>query len=308
MFQPGAPTWSGVGAPYGATQTYKQAGDYDFNGQRKKQLSAFQLIVGIMLPFLLFAAVMFIMSFDIRYNSPDVAMSLSLCCILFSLGLGFNAHSAWKSRMPSASWQFFLFVTSLLACVVGWIAGGANFDDNIEPFHDTQNLATYNSVDPRVFKGQQFMDMGKATFSAGTHLDISKSLGFRNGDVYCVAPIVSGNTTMPRYDFWAVGVNCCSGHVADFACGEYNNPRARSGLRLMRDDIRAYFRLAVQEAEAAYHITTVHPVFMQWMQDPQAEIDAFSETGFKTYIKFVQSYFFVQLMLVFCFWIFVTKR
>ena len=95
------------------------------------------------------------------------------------------------------------------------------------------------------------------------------------------------------------GLNCCSGHVADFhsgsalSCGTWNQdmtwsasanlltmdwlgltmvelniipphiqiPTAHAGLRLMRDDLRSYFRLAVQQAEA----TSLHDVtWCEW--------------------------------------------
>merc|ERR1712217_485151 len=158
---------------------------------------------------------------------------------------------------------------------------------NMSPYFDIQNLATYPSVDPTNYRGQQLMDAGQINFVPGTHLDLTKSMGFENLETYCVAPVTIGtgaNASLPYYDFWAVGLNCCSGHVPDFHCGEYNNPKASSGLRLMRDDLRAFFRLAVQQAEAAYNIDAGHPVFLYWMQEPSTEIEAYQDDGYKYFL------------------------
>merc|ERR1740139_910007 len=131
------------------------------------------------------------------------------------------------------------------------------------------------------------MDAGRIVFKAGSHLDISKSMGFKNMDIYCVAPVVSATNktaATASLDFWAVGINCCSGHMPDFHCGEFYNSNARSGLRLMRDDQRAYFRLAVEQAEAAYNIQATHPIFMYWMQDPATEINAYQDDAYKYWL------------------------
>merc|ERR1719502_1744702 len=109
-------------------------------------------------------------------------------------------------------------------------------------------------------------------FTKGSSLWLQRSIGFKNEDVYCVAPIRSANNTQSTFDFWAVGINCCSGHAPDFQCGEFSNPMARSGLRVMDLQARDNFRLAVKEAEAAFNIQAPHPVFMHWMMDPQAEV------------------------------------
>jgi len=67
----------------------------------------------------------------------------------------------------------------------------------------------------------------------------------------------------------------------------------------MREEQRPYFRLAVQQAEAAYNIRANHPVFLYWMQDPIAEINAYQDAGFKLFLFGVFSYFAVQLVSVF---------
>merc|ERR1740129_702615 len=136
-------------------------------------------------------------------------------------------------------------------------------------------------------------------------------MGFKNLDTYCVAPVVSATNgtasspstasataATPEYDFWAVGINCCSGHMPDFHCGEFYNSNARSGLRLMRDDQRAYFRLAVQQAEAAYNIQATHPLFLYWMQDPSTEVSAYQDDAYKYLLIGVGAFFGTQLILV----------
>merc|ERR1740117_1536623 len=125
------------------------------------------------------------------------------------------------------------------------------------------------------------MDAGRMTFAKGSRLDLTKSMAFRNVDTYCVAPIVGKNETnqtrRTSYDFWAVGLNCCTGRVGDFNCGEYNNPHALSGLRVMQEEQRNFYHLAVNQAEASYGIQANHPLFFYWMQDTTAEVSAYAD-------------------------------
>jgi len=209
---------------------------------------------------------------------------------------------AWKAKIRDRDpmWYTYAALSFLLATILACAFGDMNFWYNMQPFYDIENLNTYPSVNPAREKGAQLMDAGRVYFADGAGLDPKKAMGFKNLDLYCVAPIVHGQEQLASYDFWAVGINCCSGVSSDFRCGEFNNPHARSGLRLMRDDQRPFFRLAVQQAEAAYNLKATHPLFFYWMQDPVAEMNSYRDDGFKYYLLGVFTYFAFNLFCVVC--------
>merc|ERR1719506_167791 len=153
------------------------------------------------------------------------------------------------------------------------------------------NLAHYHDVDTNVYLGQQLMDAGQVDFKKGTALDLGRSMGFKNHDIYCVAPIVTKGSGAQSVDFWAVGKNCCSGVAADFHCSGFSDPKATGVIRNMHDEDRAFYRLAVQQAEATYKITASHPLFFEWVHSAQEAIDHFWHKGLTTYLLWICSYF-----------------
>ena len=94
-------------------------------------------------------------------------------------------------------------------------------------------ITSPTDVYPSHLRGQQVMDAGIIMFANGSKLELQKSMGFKNQNIYCVAPIVmGGNTTMGTYDFWAVGKDCCSGSTADFHCTGFNEPNSQGQGRI----------------------------------------------------------------------------
>jgi hypothetical protein len=255
--------------------------------------------VNIIAPWIVFCVVYAALSFFLHYQRPMLAW-LTVVAGLGAAGLTmFLAYRA-RTRNQDPMWYTFSTLALIIAVVLGATMGDMNFWYNMQPFYDIENLNTYPSVNPAREKGQQLMDAGRVYFAEGTILDPRKAMGFKNLDLYCVAPIVSGQQQLASYDFWAVGINCCSGVSSDFRCGEFNNPQARSGLRLMRDDQRPFFRLAVQQAEAAYNIKSTHPLFFYWLQDPVAQMNSYRADGFKYYLLGIFSHFAFNIFCVVC--------
>jgi hypothetical protein len=270
-----------------------------FTPGKRRRMNLVAICANILVPWILFCVIYAIMSFNIHYQRPTLAwMFVALGFVLVAVA-GFLAYRT-KQRGSDPMWYTFATIAMLVAVIMATICGDMNFWYNMQPFFDIENLNTYPSVNPAREKGQQLMDAGRVYFAEGTVLDMRKAMGFKNLDLYCVAPIVNGQQQLASYDFWAVGINCCSGVSSDFRCGEFNNPQARSGLRLMRDDQRPFFRLAVQQAEAAYNLKATHPLFFYWMQDPVAAMNLYRDDGFKYYLLGIFTHFAFNLFCVVC--------
>ncbi|CAE7639251.1 GIP [Symbiodinium sp. CCMP2456] len=265
-------------------------------GQRKR-LNVVAITINILAPWLLFCGIFAALSFQLHYYHPALAWSCAGAGLVLAAVCAFLAH---RSRMQEQdpTWCTFAAMAYLAATVLAATLGDTNYWYHMQPYYDIENINSYPDVSPARERGQQLMDAGRVYFEDGASLDVSKSMSFKNLERYCVAPIISGAAPLSSYDFWAVGVNCCGGARGDFRCGEYNNPRARAGLRLMRDDQRPFFRLAVQQAEAAYNIKASHPLFFYWMQDPVAETMSYKASGLSHALMAVSGHFVFNLLCV----------
>ncbi|CAE7041145.1 unnamed protein product [Symbiodinium sp. CCMP2592] len=206
----------------------------------------------------------------------------------------------FQSFQPS--WYSFLAVTTLLAWLLGVVFGNLNYAATTDPFSQYVNMDVLPEVSPAQWDGEAAMSVGRVYFGKESTLDVRRSMAFKNVDTYCVAPVsvLQGGVVLPleTYDFWAIGMDCCSVNAADFHCGEVGNSKAHSGLRLLDDRQRSFYRLAVEQAEAAYFIKARHPVFFYWVEDATAEMDSFRNDGYKYFLIGMLSHFLYQLLCV----------
>lgn len=267
----------------------------------RRRMNLVAICANLFLPWFLFCWIFAFLSFNIHYSTPALAKASAVAgvgIIFITVFLGYRA----RKRGNDAMWFNFSTLAFLIAVPAAYVLGNLNFWWYMHPYYDIETLNTYPMVNPAFDKGQQLMDAGRAYFTGGTRLDRTKAVAFKNNNVYCAAPIVSGDSDdkLSTYDFWAVGTNCCSGGKSEFHCGEYNNPNARAGLRFVRDADRPFLRLAVQSAEAAFNIKATHPIFFYWVQDPIAELNSYREDGFRFFLIGIYAHFFFNLICVTC--------
>jgi len=271
------------------------------SGQRRR-MNIVAILLSLFVPWLLFCFVYGVLVLKLHYSQPVITFILLVVAFLGVVGTSaIFAGNAIKGKFLDPgyqpSWYIFIAVTSLVAFVAALAAGDWDYVYYMQPYYDLNNLASYKDIDTNAYLGQQLMDAGKIDFKAGTVLDLTRSMGFKSRDVYCVAPIVTPGGTPLSVDFWAVGKNCCSGVAADFHCSGFSDPKATGVIREMHDQDRPFYRLAVQQAEATYHMTASHPLFFKWVHNAQEATNSFSQSGYFNYFVGICAYFLLQIFL-----------
>lgn len=261
---------------------------------RRARIDFGQVLINMVLPVSIFAITYAVLSFKLHYDSWLLSWTIVLCCVLpvvcvWSLSRkAFNEEDSVQGHWMTLQWSLCLCAW-LLAVVLGIM----NYSTNMKPFYDLGGLNYAASVDPSL-SGGSYIDAGRMLFLPGSHLDTSRSMSVRIAKTYCVAPVVNPNVqanATREYDFWAVGVDCCSSTQPQkqWNCGDINNKFASAGMRLMSEQSRPFYRMAVQEAEAAYKIRAKHPIFIEWMQDPAREMASWRDNGMRCYLEGVSS-------------------
>lgn len=274
----------------------------------RRQLNYLGMVISLFVPWLVFMGTYWACSFGWAFHHPGWSCMAVVFFLLVVIACGYSALHAVKRKRElgpyhyEPGWYLVLFLCSAVAWVLAVWQGRINFYYRMEPFFGLQSMHSYRHVNPSTIPGKRMMDAARVTFATGAHIDIGLSTGFVNDRTYCVAPIVGGDhdTAGGTSDFWAVGIDCCCGQhglANNFTCGAYRSKGA-GGIRLMRDDQRPFYRLAVQQAHGAFGAASQHPLFFHYVEDPVIAVDAYSWEGYRHFLIWIYVVFIVQLVVV----------
>jgi len=185
----------------------------------------------------------------------------------------------WSSIVFWGWWPMTLFLFSVTATILGALIGDYLWSTCWGPYYELKKLQEYKDINPGNIPGVRIQDAGLVTFTDFVEMDRSKGGCFMNkGNTYCVAPIVNGGEVKyglsgtPRtgaYDYFAVGINCCTCPNRDFQCGDWRNPLANGGIRSLDYKSRPYYSLALDDWKSSYGKNVKNPLFFEWVQGPE---------------------------------------
>lgn len=189
-------------------------------------------ITCLLIPPLIFFWTTTFLSFYTHFKYPKRVWPISFLAVIPCFFSAYAALRNWKIGLD-VRWAIASTILFFIAFAAGMLLGDVNYLVNMHHFYFISSLKSYSNIKPAEVSGTQLMDAGRVQFAEGTKLLIDKGMSFTMWDTYCVAPLgVDGaGPTLASYDLWAVGKNCCRSDNPTFACGEYQNIKAKSGLR-----------------------------------------------------------------------------
>jgi len=257
----------------------------------------------------IFAFVYYVVSFDIRFADPSAVFGVVLLVAAAAAAVTVQAVLLYRHHRNPRGW-IALAVCMWAALPLGVVIGDLSWYHSMINYYNYQDMASYVNIDPFADKGQSYMDAGRVYFKDGSFVQQEQAIAFRNGHTYCVAPIVS-HSLVPNdggvfqvppsgtVDWWAVGTDCCGRNGNMFECGAVHSRLARSGLRVLNDNSRSMYLLAVQEWSASTGLPVRHPVFFEWVKDPIAYTENIQTKAWQDYSINVVICFLVSLVVSF---------
>jgi len=221
-------------------------------------------------PFLMFAGMAIVFAFLSGSYLP-VALVLATICILFACLLGNLGRKSVKG-------PFYTIVSILcfIATANGIMAGLSIQARFFGPYWNYEHRPIYTDVlatDPAAAR----VDAGIISFASNALVDTFRSGNVQSahGKQFCAAPILD-ESQQSVAEFWAVGMDCCEGHVG-YYCDAAQDLTAKSGAVvfemdswLVRDPYYKYMAAVKQAAARNQLQLPPRPVLVRWVKDPTA--------------------------------------
>lgn len=228
-------------------------------GKSGKDINGCQEILIIIIPWYVFISVSLL--FALAYHRHKEAT----WALLFFATVALLALIKWVD--PDEKWQFYTVAMCLVALVAATVVGVFAYGEFLGKYWNSRSSHSFANVLPSE-DAAGYADAGKLVFAEEARLDVSRALGYKDVNVYCVAPVLD-DAPLTEVQFWAVGVDCCE-QRGSFDCDDAWDSDARSGVVVSPlHGWHSQYALAVRQAEHAFELASApEPVFVRWVVDP----------------------------------------
>mmetsp|Transcript_95153 Transcript_95153/g.268871 ORF Transcript_95153/g.268871 Transcript_95153/m.268871 type:complete len:395 (+) Transcript_95153:134-1318(+) len=235
----------------------------------------------ILLPWMTFAWVLMLWLL-LRHYSLTVTLLLTVLIGLAAFGciVAWHRGITTKRRLPLLA----IGILTFAAVVFGVIFGDWGWNSVWRQYWWTRTGHRYQRNDASTVAGARtdasvvgFWNSDTESTMADTSVDVFQSAGYRNGHIYCVAPILSPPVVAsghPLVNYWAIGVDCCE-NLGSFTCDDSRNYLGGYGVVMLEGGYPCpecgaeNFRNAVKKAESAFGLNTAAGALkVRWVRDP----------------------------------------
>lgn len=223
-------------------------GGYELlQGGRARRSSAFNSVVLVLLPWLMFVLVTYLFVFSYE-DLPRVVGGVVAACTLLA-----TVTALTGATMQRGGRLLALGAWSCISVALGAALGLSVHGDFLGPYWQIREGHMAEVPDP----SEPYAPARGAraptafAFAAGAFVDDHRTVGVvAEGQVYCIAPVARVGVPSEDVAYWAVGVNCCQTR-SGFDCGASRHLRELSGVSF-RSPEDSRFQQAVSIAASVW--------------------------------------------------------
>eukprot|EP00811_Abedinium_folium_P000748 NODE_10686_length_1335_cov_6.019868.p1 GENE.NODE_10686_length_1335_cov_6.019868~~NODE_10686_length_1335_cov_6.019868.p1 ORF type:complete len:389 (+),score=104.33 NODE_10686_length_1335_cov_6.019868:83-1249(+) len=271
----------------GSSRRHKDAGGWTLKpsallapGESESGRWALQLL--IFLPWLVFVVVL-ILLVCFRNYSPSLAIFMLTAIILVAAAfVVIGGVGKGQLTYPVLG----IGILCIIAAIVSMVIGSTLWTNYARQYWYTTSGPVYDALKPTML-GAAYADAAVVDFLdtsagnrtlAGTAVDHMQSAGYRDGDIYCAAPVLNGEaakSSLQRVQFWAIGINCCM-NTGYFMCDDSRSYMGGKGVVMLDQGMPCAgcntekFHAAVRKAEQTFGVVSAPgALYVRWVSDPK---------------------------------------